>query len=171
MKYLKTYQIFESGLTDIDSMEEDIKDILQELEDDGFVITIDRHTSINGSKLKNIFLEIYVKKPWGSPDRVVPDLPAPPSGKYPGNIFFWREVKESIIRLVEWYYSNKHYTPGINYNISKELQKMGIKIDNSSPLRMFCGGVEFGIGWSNEDDFKNFEDTISFTNLRLLMRF
>ncbi len=35
---------------------------------------------------------------------------------------------------------------------------------------MFSGGVEFGTGWHKPEDFNNFGDYISFTNLRIEMK-
>jgi hypothetical protein len=176
MKYLIKYRLFESlGFEDVEESERYIRDILQELEDDGFEITIDKHISrVDGEKNRNLYFEVYIKRPRNSPPRVIPGVPEPFStnhpGKYPGDIFLWKEVKDPVIRLVEWYYSNEYYTPGINYNISKKLKKIGIKVENSSPFRFFNSGVEFGIGWSSENDFSNLSDTISFTSLKLLIK-
>lgn len=167
MKWLMNWKIFENT----DENVEDIHDILQELLDSGFLVKTDKIGVTNGqTKRRNNYFEITIKRHPLSPDREIKGLPKPPSGKYPGNLFFWYEVKDVIIRLMEWYYSKEWFTPGINWNISKELTKMGIS-DNreSATFRMFNGGTEFGIGWSGEDDF-SIGDSISFITLRLLIK-
>lgn len=173
MKYIKSYKIFESR---IDDMEDIIRDILIELEDQGLQIEIDRtRKDVESSSIKgytDTFIEVRIMRPWGSPDRVIPGVPQPPGGKYPGNLFFWYEVKESIIRLNNWYYeySGNEYTPGISGKTSQELAKIGIKYNTNSPFRMFNGGVEFGIGWYKPEDFDNLGDFISFSSLRIELK-
>lgn len=139
MKYLKTYKIFES----IEEYERIIRDILIELEDDGLLVKIGK---------KDDIIEINIQRPFGSPDREIPGVPQPPGGKYPGNLFFWYEIKNSIITLNDWFYE---YSEN----------------ETNSTFRMFSGGVEFGTGWYKPEDFKNFGDYISFTNLRIEMKF
>ncbi len=164
MKHLKSYKLFESRIEDL---EDDVKDILLELEDEGFQIEISRiskdvEIDTEGYFCHNrtdVFLEVRVMRPWGSSDRVIPNSPTPPGGTYPGNIFIWREVKDAIIRLTEWYYSESIYEP-----IDKETIYRTEKDD--SPLRFFNGGIEFGTGWSKEEDF-TLGDLISFTSLRM----
>jgi hypothetical protein len=162
MKYLKSYKIFESR---IDDMEDIIRDILIELEDQGLQIEIDRtRKDVESSSIKgytDTFIEVRIMRPWGSPDRVIP-----------GYLFFWYEVKESIIRLNNWYYeySGNEYTPGISGKTSQELAKIGIKYNTNSPFRMFNGGVEFGIGWYKPEDFDNLGDFISFSSLRIELK-
>jgi len=189
MKHLKTFKLFESR---IDDMEDIIKDILIELEDQGLQVEIDRtrkdkkgsNSSCNGlrpekpfvecppSGYTDTFLEVRIMRPWGSPDRVIPGVPQPPGGSYPGNLLFWYEVKDAIVRLNDWYYehSGNEYTPGISGKTSQELAKIGIKYNTNSPFRMFNSGVEFGIGWYKPEDFDNIGDYISFTSLRIEMR-
>jgi len=176
VKYIKSYKIFESR---IDDMEDEIKDILLELEDNGLQIEIDRtrkdredRSSGRTQVFTDTFIEVRIMRPIGSPDRVVPGVPQPPGGKYPGNLLFWYEVKESIIRLNNWYYeySGNKYTPGISGKTSQELAKIGIKYNTNSPFRMFTSGTEFGIGWHKPEDFDNFGDFISFTSLRIELK-
>ena len=164
MKHLKSYKIFESR---IEYLEDNVQDILLELEDEGFQIEMSRiskDVEIEPEKFFNklrtdVFLEVRIMRPWGSPDRVIPNTPTPPSGKYPGNIFIWREIKDAIIRLTEWYYSESIYEP-----IDKETIYRTDK--DNSPLRFYNGGIEFGTSWSKEEDF-TLSDLISFTSLRM----
>jgi hypothetical protein len=93
MKHLKSYKLFESRIEDL---EDNIQDILLELEDIGLQIEIDRtHKDVEDDTLQrrikrtDVFVEVRIMRPFGSPDRVIPDVPQPPSGKYPGNLFFW----------------------------------------------------------------------------------
>jgi hypothetical protein len=173
VKYIKSYKIFESR---IDDMEDIIRDILIELEDQGLQIEIDRtRKDVESSSIKgytDTFIEVRIMRPWGSPDRVIPGVPQPPGGKYPGNLFFWYEVKESIIRLNNWYYeySGNEYTPGISGKTSQELAKIGIKYNTNSPFRMFTSGTEFGIGWYKPENFDNLGDFISFSSLRIELK-
>ncbi len=174
MRYLKTYtKLFESH---IDEMEDDIKDILTELIDQGLIVEIDRtrkdredRSSGRTQVFTDIFLEVRIMRPWGSPNRVIPGVVQPPSGSYPGNLFFWYEVKDSVIRLNQWYYdhSGNEYTPGISGKTAQELAKIGIKYNTSSPFRMFSSGTEFGIGWYKPEDFNGIGDYISFNSLRI----
>jgi hypothetical protein len=157
------YKISES----IEEMEEDAEDIMQELKDEGFKISFERDTSILG--VKDTFFSVLIERTYGSPAREIPGLPSPPGGLYPGGIFAWKEVKDAVIRLNDWYYSHsgRDYTPGINGEISNKLTNMGIKVETKSPFRMFSGGTEFGIGWSSPEDFDSLGDTITFTRLTI----
>ena len=148
MKHIKSYKIFESRIEDL---EDNVKDILLELEDEGFQIEISRISKdVDGDTLQrrtirtDVFLEVRISRPWGSTK---------------GGIIIWREIKDVIIRLTEWYYSQSIYEP-----IDKETVYRVDKDD--SPLRLFNGGIEFGIGWSKEEDF-TLGDFISFSNLRM----
>jgi hypothetical protein len=173
VKHLKSYKLFESHIQDL---EDDVHDILLELEDEGFQIEMSRiskDVEIEPEKFFNklrtdVFLEVRVLRPWGSEDRVIPNTPTPPSGKYPGNIFIWREIKDAIIRLTEWYYSQSIHEP-INKK-DKQFKEVadGVKVAlrMDSPLRFYNSGIEFGIGWSKEEDF-TIGDLISFTSLRM----
>ena len=177
MKHLKSYKLFESH---IDDFEDIIRDILLELEDDGFQVEIDRNrkdieddTLQRKVKRSEVFVEVRIMRPWNSPQRVIPGAPEPPGGTYPGNIFLWKEVKDAIVRLNEWYYeySGNEHTPGISGKTAQELAKIGIKYNSNSPFRMFTSGVgEFGVGWHKPEDFDNLGDFISFTSLRIEMR-
>ena len=171
MKHLKSYKLFESH---IDDFEDNIKDILIELEDIGLEVEVDRsRKDVEGKKHSDVFLEVRIMRPWGAPQRTIPGAPEPPGGTYPGNIFLWKEVKDAIIRLNEWYYeySGNEYTPGISGKTSQELAKIGIKYNTNSPFRMFTSNVgEFGIGWHKPEDFDNLGDFISFTSLRIEMK-
>lgn len=179
MKYLKTYKLFESR---IDDMEDEIKDILLELEDLGLQVEMDRtrkDVERSSTGYTDTFIEVRIMRPFGSPDRVVPDVPQPPGGKYPGNLFFWYEVKDAIIRLNNWYYdySGNELTPGISGKTAQELANIGIKYNTNSPFRMFNAGIEFGnagidfgIGWYKPEDFDGIGDYISFNRLRIEMK-
>ena len=176
MKYIKTYKIFES---DINHIEDEVGDILLELEDRGFQVSIDRirqdvedDTLQRKVKRTDVYLEVYIRRPFGSKDRVIPGAPEPPSGKYPGPVFLWFEVKEAVVRLNNWYYdySGQEGTPGISGKTVSDLEKLGIKYKTNSPFRMFNGGVEFGIGWHKPEDFDHLGDFISFTSLKILVR-
>jgi hypothetical protein len=169
VKHLKPYKLFESRIQDL---EDNVRDILLELEDEGFQIEMSRiskdididteryfNRTSYWQKRTDVFLEVRVLRPWGSEDRVIPNTPTPPSGKYPGNIFIWREIKDVIIRLTEWYYSQSIYEP-----IDKETIYRTDK--DNSPLRFSNSGIEFGIGCSKEEDF-TLDDTTRFTSLRM----
>lgn len=174
MRYLKSYKIFESN---IDEFEDNVRDILLELEDLGLQIEIDRtRKDKEGSSIKgysDIIIEVRIMRPYGSPQRIIPDAPQPPGGSYPGNIFLWKEVKDAIVRLNEWYYeySGNELTPGISGKTAQELAKIGIKYNTNSPFRMFASNAgEFGIGWHKPEDFDNLGDFISFTSIRIEMK-
>ena len=177
MKYLKTYTFFENKLNEsrIDEMEDYIKEILIELEDQGLQVEIDRTRKDLESSVKGyeqVFLEVRIMRPFGSADRVIPNVSQPPSGKYPGSLFFWYEVKDALISLNQWYYeySGNEHTPGISGKMAQELYKLGIKYNTNSPFRMFNGGIEFGVGWHKPSDFEHLGDYISFNSLRIEMK-
>jgi hypothetical protein len=168
MKYLKLFESF-----NIDELENEVRDILVEVEDNGLQVETSRlRKDVEGKKHSDIYLEIRIQRPWGSPDRVIPNVPAPPGGKYPGSLFLWKEVKDAIIRLNDWYYdySGNELTPGISGKTAQELAKIGIKYNTNSPFRMFNSGIEFGIGWYKPDDFNGIGDYISFSSLRIEMK-
>jgi len=75
------------------------------------------------------------------------------------------------VRLCDWYYSysGRDYTSGISGGISRELQKIGMKVETRSPFRMFAGGTEFGIGWHSPEDFDGLGDAITFNSIRIVM--
>lgn len=166
MRYLKSYKIFES---DIDDLENYVQDILRELEEDkGLQVEISRirkdvEDDIQRKvKRTDVFLEVYINRPWGAENREIPGV-VNPQGGYPGNLFFWYEIKETIIRLTEWYYSQAPYDP-----IDKETIYRTDK--DNSPLRFFASGIEFLTGCSKEEDFNGIGDYISFTNFRLMIK-
>jgi hypothetical protein len=168
MRYLKTYKIFESR---IDYLENYVHDILLELEDDkGLQVEISRirkDVEIEPEKFLNklrtdIYLEVYIRRPWGAENREIPGV-VNPQGGYPGNLFFWYEIKETIIRLTEWYYSQAPYDPIDKVTIYRNDK-------DNSPLRFFASGVEFLTGCSKEEDFNEIGDYISFTNFRLMIK-
>ena len=154
MRYIKSYKLFES------ISKEEIEDILVDLKDDGFVVII------NDDYLDKY--DLRITRP-GSEPRNIPGSTW--GGLYPGDVFIWKEIKDSIIRLNNWYYdySGNDRTPGINYNIVSKLSKIGIKYNSSSPFRMYNSGVEFGVGWCKPEDFDKLGDDISFTSLRIEM--
>lgn len=148
-----------------------VSDILLELEDIGLLA----ERSIIRKDIKDRtekYLELTIRRPWGSPDRVMPNLPTPPAGKYSGELFFWYEIKDVIIRLNHFYYefSGNENTSGINSKIYSELGKIGIRYNSNSPFRMFMDGIEFGIGWYKPEDFSGISDLISLSRLRIEMR-
>ena len=166
MRYLKSYKIFES---DIDDLENYVQDILRELEEDkGLQVEISRirkdvEDDIQRKvKRTDVFLEVYINRPWGAENREIPGV-VNPQGGYPGNLFFWYEIKETIIRLTEWYYSQAPYDP-----IDKETIYRTDK--DNSPLRFFGSGIEFLTGCSKEEDFNEIGEYISFTNFRLMIK-
>ena len=164
--------------SNINEVEDDVRDILLELEDTGlFQVEIDRtRKDKQSSSVKDyseIFLEVRIMRPWNSPQRYIPGAPEPPGGTYPGDIFLWKEIKDVIVRLNQWYYeySGNEITPGISGKTAQELSKIGIKYNSNSPFRMFSSGVgEFGVGWHKPEDFDNLGDFISFTSLRIEMK-
>ena len=175
--YQSVDHVIGESYSNIDDVEDDVRDILLELEDTGlFQVEIDRtrkdkqSSSVKG--YTEIFLEVRIMRPWNSPKRVIPGAPEPPGGTYPGDIFLWKEIKDVIVRLNQWYYeySGNEFTPGISGKTAQELAKIGIKYDTNSPFRMFNGGIEFGIGWYKPEDFDNLGDFISFTSLRIEMK-
>ena len=179
MRYLKSYtKLFESNIEDLENY---VQDILRELEEDkGLQVEISRIRKDNegpdrpgGRRITStdIYLEVYIRRPWGAENREIPGV-VNPQGGYPGNLFFWYEIKDTIIRLTEWYYeySGKDYTPGINDKISSDLRKMGIKYESNSPLRFFAGGIEMCIGSNKEEDFNGIGDYVNFSRFKLIIK-
>lgn len=153
MKYLKTYKIYESDDT---SIVYEVEDILAELKDIGLEYSISKKPACDPAtaarmSLKIPFfkhLEISIRRPWDSVDREIPGAPVPPGGKYSKDIFLWKEVKDVVIRLNEWYF--------------QEFENTNFKMYNS--------GNQFGVGWNKEEDFSGLGDLISFTNLKIVFR-
>jgi len=67
---------------------------------------------------------------------------------FDNSVILWKEVKDVIIRLNEWYF--------------QEFENKNFKI--------YSGGTEFGIGWNKEEDFSGIGNLISFTNLKIVFR-
>jgi hypothetical protein len=165
MKYIKSYKIFESNL---DDFEFTVDDLVLDLKDDGLQVNLSKLRKEKSSIDKflkddksDIYLEVYITRPYGSSDREMPDLPTPPGGKYPGNLFFWFEIKDVITRLTEWYYSQTNHEP-----IAKNPNLYRWEKDES-PLRFFGSGIEMFFGFTNQKDFDSVGDLISFTNFRI----
>ena len=179
LRYLKkyninesiTYKIFENSYLDINEFEDTTKDILIELEDSGLQVNYSRLTKdveIDPERFRNNirtdrFLEVYITRPFGAQKRQIPGV-VNPEGGYPGNLFFWYEIKEHIVRLTEWYFSSSIHEP-----IDKESKYRWEK--SSSPLRFFASGIEMAIGFSKEEDFSGIGDYISFSNFRIELKF
>jgi hypothetical protein len=168
MKYIKSYKIFESNL---DDFEFTVDDLVLDLKDDGLQVNLSKLRKEKSSIDKflkddksDIYLEVYITRPYGSSDREMPDLPTPPGGKYPGNLFFWFEIKDVITRLTEWYYSQTNHEP-----IAKNPNLYRWEKDES-PLRFFGSGIEMFFGFTNQKDFDSVGDLISFTNFRIEIR-
>lgn len=179
LRYLKkyninesiTYKIFENSYLDINEFEDTIKYILIELEDSGLQVNYSRLTKdveIDPERFRNNirtdrFLEVYITRPFGAQKRQIPGV-VNPEGGYPGNLFFWYEIKEHIVRLTEWYFSSSIHEP-----IDKESKYRWEK--SSSPLRFFASGIEMANGFSKEEDFSGIGDYISFSNFRIELKF
>ena len=166
MNHIKSYKLFESNIEDLENY---VQDLLRDLEDNGLQVTISRirkDVEIEPEKYFNktrtdIYLEVYISRHWGSENREIPGV-VNPQGGYPGNLFFWYEIKETIIRLTEWYYS----VYGMYDSIDKETIYRTDK--DNSPLRFFASGIEFLT--SKEEDFNGIGDYISFSNFRLMIK-
>lgn len=131
MKHLKNYNIFESIKVDYQSENyfiNNIGDILLELKDDGFLV------DIRLSRINPVEYEIRISKPG-----------------YNRNLIYWSEVKDEIIRLTEYSYSNDY------------------------SVRFWADGVEWiaeidRIGFKKEDDFKGISDSITQFSIRILLK-
>lgn len=149
MKYLKTYKIYESDET---SIIYDVEGILElELEDVGLeyeVVESFESVTMDEKIVFAPYLKVTIKRPYDSVDREIPGTPVPPGGKYSKDIFLWKEVKDVIIRLNQWYF--------------QEFKKTDFKI--------YSGSTEFGIGWNKEEDFSGIGDLVSFTGIKIIFR-
>ena len=162
MKHLKSYKVFESV------SEQTIRDILLDITDDSnFNVNIE-YASRGGVKESMIVFLTRGSFQSSGERREIPGAPVPPGG-YPANLFLWFEIKDAIISLCEYVYSETELTPGINSKTFNQLRNMGIKYESNAPFRMFNGGVEFGIGWHKEEDF-TLGDFISFTSLKIVIK-
>lgn len=143
MKYLQSYKIFESF--DLDT----IKDIILDLEDDNFTIVVNPRSRYY---YFNDYTEIIITR------RV-----SGHNGGLMGFEFIWRDIKDTIFRLMDYYYSEND-KPEINNNKVLSKEKMSI----NSSFRLFGhirNGfaasdkmVEFAIGFTSEEDFNNAKD-------------
>ena len=99
--------------------------------------------------------------------REIPGAPIPPGGGYSSEIFLWMEIKDTIIRLCEYVYSETELEPIEN----RHFQQWYLQQEHfaKSPFRMKNGGTEFGIGWHKAEDF-TLGDFISFTGLKLIIK-
>ena len=169
MKYLKKYRLFESRSDE--DREDTIREISLEFEDVGLICSISKIRKdvelqpdrYNGKTKTELFLEVYLSRPWNSPNREIPGVVIPEGG-YLGNLIFWYEIKDTIIRIAKWYYEVESIYDPIDKNSAyrEELDK--------SPLRFFGGGIEMLIGCSKEEDFEKVGDFISFTNFRIMIK-
>ena len=152
MKHLKTYnKLFESVSRKI------IEDIL-------FDITDDSNFNVEIKEVDN-HLEVYITR--GSyldsrKTREIPGAPTPPGSGYSNNLFLWFEIKDTIIRLCEYVYSETKLDP-IDNRTCHPIQR------KKSPFRMKSSVNEFGIGWHKAEDF-TIGDFISFTSLKLIIK-
>jgi hypothetical protein len=175
MKYLKKYKLFESTPDEewstVEERENTIRHISLEFEDVGLICSISKVREdvelepdrYNGKTKTELFLEVYLSRNWYSPNREIPGV-VNPEGGYPGNLIFWYEIKNIIIRIAKWYYEVESiYDP-----ISKDAVYRDEK--EKSPLRFFGSGIEMLIGCSKEEDFEKLGDFISFTNFRIMIK-
>lgn len=169
MKYLKKYKLFESNPQDDERRENDIRDISLEFEDAGLICSISKirkdvelEDFWKKSRVDK-YLEIYLSRPWNSPKRQIPGV-VNPEGGYPGNLFFWYEIKDTVIRLAKWYYEVEAIYEPIDKSVVYRNEK------DQSPLRFFGSGIEMLIGCNKEEDFQKVGDFISFTNFRIMIK-
>lgn len=169
MKYLKKYKLFESNPQDDERRENDIRDISLEFEDAGLICSISKirkdvelEDFWKKSRVDK-YLEIYLSRPWNSPKRQIPGV-VNPEGGYPGNLFFWYEIKDTVIRLAKWYYEVEAIYDPIDKSVVYRNEK------DQSPLRFFGSGIEMLIGCNKEEDFQKVGDFISFTNFRIMIK-
>jgi hypothetical protein len=156
MRYLKKYKLFESV------SEKTVRDILLDITDDS-------NFNVEIKEVDN-HLEVYITR--GSyldsrKTREIPGAPTPPGSGYPANLFLWFEIKDTIIRLCEYVYSETGLEPIEN----KPFQQWYLQQEHfaKSPFRMINSGTEFGIGWHKAEDF-TLGDFISFTGLKLIIK-
>jgi hypothetical protein len=155
----------------IDELESEIRDILsselpEEVNTD--ISRIRKDVEIDPERYFNktrtdLYLEIYIRRPWNSPNRNIPGV-VNPEGGYPGNLLFWYEIKEAIIRLTNWYYSVYAMYDPIDKDTELRTEK------DKSPLRFFTSGIEMYIGFNKEEDFDKIDDFISFTSFRMVVK-
>lgn len=146
-------------------IEKNVRDILLELTDDG---EFEVRRVMTSKDLELVIVRSSYPNS-SSEKREIPGAPVPPGGGYPSDVFLWMEIKDTIIRLCEYVYSETEFTPGINSKTFNDLRNMGIKYESNAPFRMFSGGTEFGVGWHKAEDF-TLGDFISFTSLKLVIK-
>jgi len=160
MRHLKSYKLFESV------SEQTVRDILLEITDDS-------NFNVEIKEVDN-HLEVYItrtrKKSWIdhlNSKREIPGAPIPPGGGYSSEIFLWMEIKDTIIRLCEYVYSETELEPIED----RHFQQFYLQQEHfaKSPFRMKNGGTEFGIGWHKAEDF-TLGDFISFTGIKLIIK-
>jgi len=174
MKHLKRYKLFESFDLDI------IKDILLDLEDEQFTIEINNRASIfiPNKTLKRDFR--YSKYT----EIIITRRVSGHNGGLMGFEFIWRDVKDTIFRLMDYYYSEND-KPEINNKkiLLSNKEKMAIKdLYTNSPFRLF-GHIrngflasdkllEFAIGFTSEEDFidHSLNDYTIFEKLKILIK-
>lgn len=160
MKHLKSYKLFESV------SEQTIKDILLEITDDSnFNIDIG-YASRGGIKESMIVSITRGSYQDSRKTREIPGAPDVPGG-YPANLFLWFEIKDAIISLCEYVYSETELDTIENKPFQQYYRQLPQY--NKSPFRMFNGGAEFGIRWHKAEDF-TLGDFISFTSLKLVIK-
>lgn len=157
MKRIKTFKLFESV------SEQTIRDILLDLTDDS-------NFNVNIKKV-DYHLEVYITRGSYLDSRKTREIPGAPEspGGYPNNLFLWFEIKDVIIRLCEYVYSETELKPIEN----RHFQQWYLQAEHfaKSPFRMknVGNGSEFGIGWHKAEDF-TLGDFISFTGLKLIIK-
>lgn len=90
MKHIKTYKIFESESEDFD-VEENIKELFLELEDEGFVIKVEPNYS-SASRDKVFSYNVMIKKYWENENDMLTQYEL----ENYGPTFILREVLDSI---------------------------------------------------------------------------
>lgn len=170
MKYLKKYKLFDSV------SEETIEHLLLDITDDS-------NFNVDIKEVDN-HLEVYITRGSYSDrrkTREIPEAPTPSSVRFggyrflrnesfhqfPANLFLWFEIKDTIIGLCEYVYSETGTEPIEN----KRFQQWYLQEEHfaKSPFRMKNGGTEFGIGWHKAEDF-TLDDFIAFTGLKLIIK-
>ena len=89
MKWIKTYKIFESEDFDIEEM---IKELFLELEDEGFVVKVEPNYS-SASRDKVFSYNVMIKKQWGDIGNMLSEYER---GNY-GPLFVLRDVLDSVV--------------------------------------------------------------------------